>query len=254
MRKIGIVLILAVLASCNYRSSIMFKTPKNYEYAAAPDSIESYEYTIQPNDVVQFKLFTNDGFKLIDLTTLSENINLNNNQNFFNYIVEHDGQLRLPMIGRVMLKDKTIREAEKLLEEKYSQFYIKPYVQINVINRRAYVFFGRYSEGQVVPINNNNTTLLEGLALAGGLPKEAKAFHVKVIRGNPQNPMVYHYDLSTLDGIEGSKFILEANDIIYVDPRISLTNEFIREWAPIISLTTSVLTLYILIVNLNTSN
>ncbi len=99
-----------------------------------------------------------------------------------------------------------------------------------------------------------NLTLLEAGALAGGIPRMGRAYRVKVIRGNPKDPSVYLVDLSKIDGIEQSAFVLQSNDIIYVEPRISLSSEVLREWAPIISVTTSILTLYILIDSVQNSN
>ena len=36
----------------------------------------------------------------------------------------------------------TVREAELMLEEKYTKYYNKPYVQLLVVNRRVVVFPG----------------------------------------------------------------------------------------------------------------
>lgn len=94
-------------------------------------------------------------------------------------------------------------------------------------------------------------TLLEGLALAGGIPRTGKAHTIKLIRGDKANPDIYFIDLSKIDGMAQASIVLQSNDVIYVEPRISLSSEILREWSPIIAVTTSILTLYILIVSLN---
>lgn len=250
MNRLLLILAFAVVfAGCNrtYRSSRMFKAKKDYEYATKTDSMADLEFRIEPNDIIDFRLYTNDGFKLIDLSTMNDVTQFNRQTQNFNYLVEHDGLIKLPMIGRVKLAGMTIKEAEAFLEEKYATYYIDPFAQMQVTNRRVTVFSGDYSNGTVVPMPNRNLTLVEGLALAGGVPRMGKAHTIKVIRGNPKDPDIYLFDLSKIESVEQSAFVLQSNDIVYVEPRISLSSEVLREWAPIIAVTTSVLTLYILI-------
>ena len=45
----------------------MLSTPKDYNYDKLVDSLSRLDYRIAANDAVQYKVFTNDGFKLIDL-------------------------------------------------------------------------------------------------------------------------------------------------------------------------------------------
>ena len=144
----------------------------------------------------------------------------------------------------------TIQQAEDFLEEKYAKYYIDPFARVSVSNRRIVVFSGNFSEGKVVELGNRNMTLTEGLALAGGIPRSGKAHTIQLIRGSGPTPDVYHIDLSKIDYLDQASIVLQSNDIIYVQPRISIVTEALREWAPIIAVTTSVLTLYILIISL----
>src|SRR5438552_845391 len=125
IRKIFILLCLFACAGCyNINSSIMFKTPPDFKFTNLNTSANE-EYKLAPNDVLEFRIYTNDGFKLIDVTGVTiSNITL------IPYLVEKDGNVKLPMIGRIQLKGMTPREAEKLLEEKYATFYNKPFVTI----------------------------------------------------------------------------------------------------------------------------
>ena len=80
--------------------------------------------------------------------------------------------------------------------------------------------------------------------MTGGLGGDAKAAQIKVIRGDKENPDVYLIDLSTIAGMKDGSMVLQANDIIYVEPRIKALVEIISEISPIVSLvsvTTSLL-------------
>ena len=173
---------------------------------------------------------------------------------YHNDVVEFNGEVKLPVIGRIELKGKTIKEVEELLEEKYSKFYIKPFVQVRVTNKRVTVFPGGSSKAKIIPLTNNNMNLLEALGAVGGLTDLAKAKRIKLIRGNLKDPKVYLFDFSTIEGIQQADFVLQANDIVYIEPRTEYLQKVIRDIAPIISLVASTLTLFLVIDNLKNTN
>lgn len=245
-RIIGLCCIAIVIASCNpLNPSIMFKTEKGFKYNVQSDTNE-LEYKIAPNDVITFRLFTNNGFKLIDAssdgTTQIRNLDIG-----ISYSVEFDGKVNLPIIGRVDVSGKTLREAEFFLEEKYAEIYIDPFVLLNINNKRVTIFPGSGGDGVVITLQNNNVKLLEALALAGGIRESGRANKVKLIRGDLANPEVYLIDLSTIKGLSQANIILQANDIIYIEPVGVTRRQVISEIAPILSLITSFLTLFFVI-------
>ena len=74
MKKIiPLLSILFIISSCQINPSVMFKVPKNYEYSNE-QTIGNVEYRISPNDILEFSDYTNDGFKLIDMTTSAATI------------------------------------------------------------------------------------------------------------------------------------------------------------------------------------
>ena len=109
-----------------------------------------------------------------------------------------------------------------MLEQKFSQYYIKPFILLTVTNRRVFVFPGDPGSCRVVPLTNNNTTLMEVLASMGGITTNGKAYQIKLIRGDPNNPSVYLIDLSKIDGIKAGHTIIQEGDIIYVTPFYNL--------------------------------
>lgn len=247
LKKIlGIAIIALFFTSCApLNPSIMFKTPKDFKYDTPSDTV-NLEYKIAPNDVVGFRLFTNNGFKLIDISNENQ-VQFQNLNSGLNYLVEFDGFVNLPIIGRLKVSGLTLREAEFFLEEKYSEIYIDPFILLDVSNRRVTIFPGNGGNGRVITLQNNNVTLLEALAQAGGIRETGRANRVKLIRGDLSDPEVYLIDLSTIEGISQANVILQANDIIYVEPVGITRRQVISEIAPILSLLTSILTLYIVL-------
>lgn len=236
----------------------MFKVPNGYNYAT-DQTIGNVEYRIAPNDIIGFSVYTNDGFKLVDLTTNATEItgrmqNFNNIDNMTEFLVEPDGNVKLPIIRKVKVSGLTIREAEKMLEAQYATFYNKPFVMMRVFNRRVLVFPGTGGAGRVVNIENENTTLIEALALAGGITNTGKAWKVKLIRGDLRNPKVMLIDLSTIEGVQQSNLLVQANDIIYVEPVPRYSQEVLLQITPIVGIITSIALVYSIVVNIQDNN
>ena len=155
MRQLFILIIsLSLLSSCKvFKSNLMLKTPDNFVYDKLSDSVSNSDYRVSPNDLIQFKILSNNGFKLIDLTT---NTSVNNIIGSIDLTVESNGEIKMPSIGRVNVSGLTIRELESFLEEKYSKLYQDPYVTAKVNNKRVIIFPGNGGQAKVNSLSNNN--------------------------------------------------------------------------------------------------
>ena len=250
MRKL-IVLSIFILVTTGCQKtinpSIMFQAPSDYPYNQQ-QTLTNVEYKIAPNDIIGLGVYTNDGFKLIDLTASATSVSSGTGVGVSSvstkYTVDIDGFVNLPIIKRVKIKELTIREATKMLEEQYATYYNKPYVELAVVNRRVLVFPGTGGTGKVVTLENENTTLIEALALAGGLSETGKAWKIKLIRGDSRNPQVTLVDLSTIDGMKKSNMLLQANDIIYVEPIPRVSQGIFAQITPIVGILTSFFLMY----------
>ncbi len=232
---------LLVFSSCKvFRSNLMLKTPKDFVYDKLVDSLARIDYKLAPNDALQYRVFTKNGFDLINLSTTTGNILRTD----LDVTVESDGYVKMPLIGRIYLEGLTVKEAEKLLEKEYAENYVEPFINIRVSNKRVIVFPGNGGAARVLPLTNNNTTVMEALAAAGGVQEDGKAYKVKLIRNNPdpaQKPYVYLMDLSRIEGITSARSRVQAGDIIYVEPRYRPVATTIREVTPLLTLITSAL-------------
>jgi polysaccharide export outer membrane protein len=252
IKKILFFGLVVALSSCNFNSNVMLKTGKNYPFDAPPTG-ESSKYIISPSDIIEFKLYTNEGSALVDYTAINEGSAGANFSSIVSYLIENDGYVKLPILGRVELKGLTILEVEELLENLFKKYYIKPFVQVKVINKRVTVFPGGSSKAQIIPLTNNNMKLLEALAAVGGLPELAKAYRIKLIRGKLSDPKVYLFDFSTIEGFQKADFVLQANDIVYIEPRPDYYHKVLKEIAPVVSLIVSAITLFVVIQNIGTN-
>lgn len=245
--------ILLSLNSCRVLNpSIMLQAEKDFQYdTLQTDSTVAKEFKLQANDIIEFRLFANDGFKLIDIVASGSGAAGNNLvfRQGLEYNLDNRGTVKLPVLGEEYLAGMTIREAQDYLEKRYAEYYVDPFVLLKVINKRVIVYPGMAGQAKVITLSNNNTSVIEALALAGGISGDGKAYNVKLIRKteNEKKPFkVYKLDLSKIEGLAEGNTIVQSGDIIYVEPRKNLARETLREITPILSLTTSLFTLYFL--------
>lgn len=254
MKNKKILFLLLIISSLYFtgcrvlQPSKMFRAQKSYEFDQIPplDSINP-AYKIAPDDNIQIRLFSNDGFKMLEQMGNSGNnngaSNMNRNQQSQTFIVDYDGTINLPILGRVEVAGLTARECEFFLEEKYAEFYINPFIILTVTNRRVIIFPGAPGQATVLPLVQNQTTLLEALAMAGGIREEGKAYRVKLIRGNPSDPEIFLIDLSRIDHLKYGNMIVQSEDIIYIDQRFRPIKEVLSEVQPFLQLSSTMLSL-----------
>lgn len=246
---------LILLSSCRvFNPSVMLRSKHSYPYTNKFDTLPT-EYIIQQGDLLTFQLFPNEGFKIIDVNMLEGNAGGGmmqmQNRNGINYRIEADSTINLPIIGRTKLAGLDLKEAELFLEDKYKNYYNDPFVLINATNRRVIVFPGQGGAAQVVNIQNEYTTVIEALALVGGISQGGRSRHIKIIRGDLNNPEIYKLDLSTTEGLEEAKVLyVKANDIIYVEPSYFIGNQIMTTTSQVLGFITSTILSYFLITDI----
>ena len=216
----------------------MFKTGKDFKYNNF-DTTGVKEYVIRPYDKLDVRVFTNKGYELVDM-----NKQLPQSAAIPEYTVDKQGKVKLPMIGYVKITGYTIEQAESFLEKEYGKYIKDPFVKLNVTNRRVFVFSAGSEKGNVVYMDNDNFTLIEALAKVGGISSFSKAYKIKLIRGDLNNPKVYVFNIRSLKNMKKSNFVLQSNDIIYVDARPKYASRILNEISPYISLLTSIMLIY----------
>lgn len=223
----------------------MFKV-KNEDHKQAIQEAER-NYRIQKNDYLSLEVFTNEGERVIDPDyKLMEDVPVQSKtaRPALNYLVNHEGKVKFPMVGMLQLEGLTLREAEEKVQKEYARFYHEPFVVIQYQNKRVVVLGA--PGGQVIPLTNENITLVEVLALAKGLSNDAKAHNIRVMRGDK----LYVADLSTFEGYQKSNMIMEPGDVIYVEPVRKPFAEGVRDYGPALTVLTSLTTLLVVIIGL----
>ncbi len=242
------------LFSCkSYKYHIMFKLKEDADLSWLSSDVQVLEkqYIIKANDLLDIRVYTNKGERIIDPNfELSKDISQNQQQQSRpRFQVFEDGTVKFPMVDTVKIAGMNLREAEQYLSAKYNSFYKDAFVTLEYLNKRVVVLGA--PGGKVIPLDNENISVIEAIALAGGIDQGGKAHNIRLIRGDLHKPEVFLIDLSTIEGTRMSMTSALPGDIIYVEPTRKIVTESINDFMTIFSLLLSTLTLIVLIESIN---
>lgn len=211
---IGFIVFLSLSSCVSKKEVVYFQNAKDFETMVNTDT---FAYKFKVNDIVSIFVST---FDMRAVTPF--NLQRGNDQNpqFIDYIIDVEGNIDYPVLGKIKLLGLTSLEAQDLLKEKLALYLKDPIVNIRILNYTVSVLGevgvpGRYN------VSGERITILEALALAGDLTIKGKREDVTVIRDFNGSKTYTRVDLTTKELFNSPVYYLTQNDIVYVKPNNS---------------------------------
>lgn len=211
------VLILATLSSCVGRRSVNFLADPALSNTAKLFPNSRFEYRIQLNDVLSIRVLGLD-----DATGRLFNIDQSNNNALSDaaiyvngFSVDKTGHVQLPSVGKVKLQGLTLSEAEELVQRRINDIFTNATVILKLVSFRVSVLGAVNAPGSYL-IYNNQITLLDALARAGGPQEYADKRHVTLMRQSDQGTQALYVDLGRANVASSEYYYLLPNDVVYV--------------------------------------
>jgi polysaccharide export outer membrane protein len=158
------------------------------------------DYTLGPGDILDISVWKDEA-----LTKL--------------VAVLPDGKISFPLIGEVTAGGKTLAELRVELEKKLSRYVpdINLSVVVTQINSMIVYVVGRVNKPGMFGLNTN-VTVLQALAMAGGLNPFAKRSKIKIFRetGGKTQILSFDYDDVTKGEDLGQNIQLKRGDTVVV--------------------------------------
>lgn len=138
----------------------------------------------------------------------------------YTYLVQEDGCIDFPMVGRVSVRGMTTRGVKRVLEDELSSF-IKSYgdyqmmsVEVKIVRRSFSVISDRGSG--TFNIQKEKVTIFEALAMAGDIGDFGDRSKVRIVREKEGQTEVKVFDVRSKDIINSEYYYIEPNDVIYI--------------------------------------
>jgi len=244
-----------LLASCtNTKKVIYLNDLTAADSASFKEAQMVFENKIQKNDQLWI---TVGGSNPIDLQALNSasglvaggaNVGAAGSNSMLGYLVEADGTIKIPFLGKVHAEGLTRIELENKLSEQFRDYTKNPVVNVRFLN---YFFsvLGEVNRPGRVNMSNERTTILEAITMAGDITYLGKSDNLLVIREENGVRTFGRVSLLSKDVFKSPYYYLRNNDVIYVEP---VKSKFIsRAGVPqYVSLTAVGLSLILTIINL----
>ena len=229
MKFKALALILVLLAGLSGCTSY-----KNVPYLQNPEAVNQYDKEIplydakiMPKDLLSITINTTDPqaaapFNLTVQTPMNAaltNINTTTQPTLQQYLVNNDGEIDFPVLGRLKVGGLTKNQAEDLIREKLQPYLKeKPIVTVRMANYKISVL-GEVARPGSFTVSNEKVNVLEALAMAGDMTVYGVRTDVKLIREDATGKReIIPLDLTKSDLVLSPYFYLKQNDILYVTP------------------------------------
>ena len=156
--------------------------PDTLSIAAAPTyklkvndilSVRVFSYSKDVNEL--FNSFQNSGGAVVN------NLNMDANAFYTGYIVSDSGYIKVPVIGDIYVKDKTIEEVKLIIGEKLNSYVQDAIVFVKLILFKV-VILGEVNAPGLKYVYSNRISMLEAMALAGDVKDMGDRRNVLIVR------------------------------------------------------------------------
>lgn len=255
-----------MLASCANVKDIAYFQDKAIDH---PEEIDKHGgIVIQPKDMISIvvssrnpELATMFNLPVVSYQAGSEVVDAGYQQRLMGYVVDNDGYIDFPVLGKISVAGMTRWElSEKIKDILLDKGYLNDaVVTVEFMNFKVSVL-GEVNKPGTYTIEGDKVTVLQALSLAGDLTIFGKRNNVTVIREMDGERIFYNVDLCSVDMFKSPAYNLLQNDIVYVEPseikarQSTLDDKGLRMTTIMISsgsLLVSVATLVATLINMN---
>ena len=218
--RIFIAFVILCLYACKAPTDVVyFQDTANKEEVKV---FSSYQPKLKPNDIISIYVSAADmdaarPFNMSQGLNLDSNSGGASNQNASEYLIDYDGNIEFPVLGKLKLSGLTRVQVQDMLKAKLKTYINNPIVAVRLKNFKITVLGEVRSPGSYV-IQEDKASIIEAIGLAGDLSLQGKRDNITVIREEGDKKVYYKLDLTSKNIFDKPGYYLAQNDVIYVEP------------------------------------
>lgn len=245
-----VVTVILMMVGCGSSKEVAYW--QNIDSISLAASKGLYDAKIMPKDELTILVQTTDPLTSEPFNLRSTGQTSSKNQ-ITGYLVDNDGMINFPIVGKIHVAGLTKTECENLIKSKIQPYLARtenPLVSVRTSSYRITVI-GEVNRPGVIPVATEKISLIEALAEAGDMTIYGKRDNVLLVREDKSGEK-YKVRLNMNDAniINSPYYYLQQNDIVYVEPhKVKARNTFFGSntsiFYSVIGITTSLVSLLI---------
>jgi polysaccharide export outer membrane protein len=208
------------VAKRNYKEMIYFQNAKQ---TATPIRLQLKPTLIQKYDQLLIQIYAQsinqEQAVLFNLTSgvgQAGVTNIQQGNGLIGYIVDYEGNIDLPLIGKVKAMGQTKYELIDTLKNRLQHYIKDPIIVVRYLNYNITVL-GEVNSPGLKSFPNEKATVLDAISAAGDLKDAGKRKDILLIRTMPDGSIEQHeIDLTNIECYNNPYFQLQPNDVLYV--------------------------------------
>jgi polysaccharide export outer membrane protein len=249
----SLIVMLVLLSSCSKRNLVYFS---DMAAADAPIPIKNFQSPrIQSDDILSITVssLSAESNVLFNNVLLPSNGNVGTLAEKINegYLVDKNGAINFPVIGRITLGGLTKEEAQDKMTDLIKTQVKNPIVNVRFKNFKVTVI-GEVANPATFVTETEKINVLEALGLAGDMTTYGRRENVLIIREKDGVRTTNRLNLNNKAVLSSPYYYLQQNDIVYVEPDNKVktadtapSNRYIQIWSALITTLGFVLITYI---------
>ena len=165
------------------------------------------------------------------------------------YLVDMNGNIQLHRLGNIHAEGMTRRALKNKIETDIKPYLKDPVVTVRYLNRRVTVM-GEIGRPQVIPMPEEQLSILEVLGASGDITGLGKKDNVLIIRETEAGKQFKRINLEDHSVFSSEWYYLKPDDVVYVEPNDKIVKDEKRQRTQqTVALAMSGLSLAIIILN-----
>ena len=249
---IMVVTVILMMVGCGSSKEVAYW--QNIDSISLAASKGLYDAKIMPKDELTILVQTTDPLTSEPFNLRSTGQTSSKNQ-ITGYLVDNDGMINFPIVGKIHVAGLTKTECEDLIKSKIQPYLARtenPLVSVRTSSYRITVI-GEVNRPGVIPVATEKISLIEALAEAGDMTIYGKRDNVLLVREDKSGEKhKVRLNMNDANIINSPYYYLQQNDIVYVEPhKVKARNTFFGSntsiFYSVIGITTSLASLLITI-------
>ncbi len=217
----GIIVIL-LISSCVPQKKILYLQSQLENDTINVFPVErTQDYRVQPGDNLYVRIFSME-------EKASEFFNKEGSKtqgNYYNaagiylnsYSISDSGYIDFPLVGNIYVKDMTIEEVKNNVQTIICEYLTGTTIIVKLVNFNI-TLLGEFKRPGQYQVYQDHINIFEAVSMGGDLTDFANRGKIALIRQTEKGSVLHRMDLNNKYILESDFYLLQPNDIIYVQP------------------------------------